>query len=78
LFVATDYVLARQEDFGGCCCEESFGRSAITYCQLFFFFLMNELVRLAVKDVLSIAFANEFAVKALAVVCWVVFLSFFF
>jgi hypothetical protein len=44
----------------------------------FFFFLMNELVRLAVKDVLSIAFANEFAVKALAVVCWVVFLSFFF
>jgi hypothetical protein len=44
----------------------------------FFFFLMNELVLLAVKDVLSIAFANEFAVKALAVVCWVVFLSFFF
>jgi hypothetical protein len=77
LFVATDYVLARQEDFGGCCYEESFGRSAITYCQLFFF-LMNEMVRLAVKDVLSIAFANEFAVKALAVVCWVVFLSFFF
>lgn len=44
----------------------------------FFFFLMNELVLLAVKDVLSFAFANEFAVKALAVVCWVVFLSFFF